>query len=81
VVGYLYGVNTLGAAVGAFTTAWVLLRHFGFEDILHIGATLNALAAVGALFVWSRLRSRNTIAVPVPHTASEEVEPAPFRCG
>jgi spermidine synthase len=37
VVGYLYGVNTLGAAVGALITPWVLLRRFAFPDILQIG--------------------------------------------
>lgn len=52
VVGYLYGVNTLGAAVGALVTSWILLRSFGFENILQIGAGLNAICACGALFIW-----------------------------
>lgn len=52
VVGYLYGVNTLGAAIGALITPWVLLRHFGFPQILQIGAALNAICAIGALVVW-----------------------------
>ena len=52
VVGYLYGINTLGAAVGAFMTPWILLRHFSFPDILRIGAALNAICAISALLVW-----------------------------
>lgn len=52
VVGYLYGVNTLGAAVGALATPWILLRHFSFPHILQIGAALNAICALGAVLVW-----------------------------
>jgi spermidine synthase len=52
VVGYLYGVNTLGAAFGALVTPWVLLRQFAFPEILQIGAALNALCAGSAVLVW-----------------------------
>ena len=52
IIGYLYGVNTLGAAVGALITPWFLLRRFGFVEILQIGAALNAICAVGALILW-----------------------------
>jgi len=52
IVGYLYAVNTLGASVGALLTPWILLRRFGFEDILRIGAGLNAICAVGAILLW-----------------------------
>ena len=52
VVGYLYGVNTLGAAVGALVTPWILLRHLAFPNILQIGAALNAICALGAVLVW-----------------------------
>ena len=52
VVGYLYGVNTLGAAVGALVTPWILLRQFTFPEILQIGAALNAICALSAVLVW-----------------------------
>jgi predicted membrane-bound spermidine synthase len=52
VVGYLYGVNTLGAAVGALVTPWILLRQFSFPEILQIGAALNAICAGSAVLVW-----------------------------
>ena len=51
-VGALYGVNTLGAAAGAFVTGWILFRHFGSPEILRIGAALNGLCAVAAIFLW-----------------------------
>ena len=49
VVGVLYGVNTLGAAAGAFVTGWVLLRHLDFPGVLRVGAALNGVSALGAL--------------------------------
>lgn len=52
IVGYLYGVNTLGAAVGALATPWILLRHLAFPNVLQIGAALNAACALGAVLVW-----------------------------
>ena len=52
VVGYLYGVNTLGAAVGALVTPWILLRQFAFPEILQLGAALNAICAFSAVLVW-----------------------------
>ena len=52
VIGFLYGVNTLGAALGALATPWILLRHFAFPDILRMGAALNATCAIGAVLVW-----------------------------
>ena len=54
VVGYLYGVNTLGAAVGALATPWILLRHLAFPNVLQLGAALNAICALGAVLVWWR---------------------------
>ncbi|MBO9380952.1 MAG: spermidine synthase [Roseiflexus sp.] len=47
-IGALYGVNTLGAAVGAGVTTWILLRQYSFETILLIGAGINALVAFTA---------------------------------
>jgi predicted membrane-bound spermidine synthase len=68
-VGALYGVNTLGAAVGAVTTVWVLARHLGFETSLQIGAGLNALCAVGALAAVPLLSRAPGAPSPEPETA------------
>ena len=79
VVGFLYGINTLGAALGAFMTAWVLLRQFGFEEILRIGALLNAIAALGAALVWWQLRDHEPGPVSTPaSTRDDAAEPARF---
>ena len=50
-IGVLYGVNTLGASLGAFTTIWWLVGSFGFEITLRGAAVLNLLAAFGAFWV------------------------------
>src|ERR1700736_1242359 len=53
-IGRLYGINTLGAAIGALVTTWVLLPQLGLEKTLKVGATLNfACACALVLFVIS----------------------------
>jgi spermidine synthase len=71
IIGYLYGVNTLGAAVGALATPWILLRHFGFAQILQIGAALNAICAVGALVLWWWV-SRDSAPAPAEATKPQK---------
>ena len=48
-VGLLYGLNTLGAAAGAFVTTWVLFPRIGLAGSLRFAAVLNMAAAVLAL--------------------------------
>lgn len=48
-VGYLYGVNVLGAAVGAIVTPWILIRTFGIRGAVTAAAIANLTAAVLAL--------------------------------
>lgn len=50
-IGRLYGVNTLGAGVGAFIGGWVLLGTFGFDVTIMIGAALNLVVAAGGLLM------------------------------
>jgi spermidine synthase len=50
-VGALYGFNTLGAALGAFATAWFLIRLLGFWGTVIVGAGMNLFAALGAIAV------------------------------
>jgi len=45
-VGTLYGVNTLGAACGAFLTTWVLFPRMGLDGSLKAAAVLNVIAAL-----------------------------------
>jgi predicted membrane-bound spermidine synthase len=76
IVGCLYGVNALGAAFGALATPWILLQHFSFPDILRIGASLNAICAVGALLTWwlAADRPATTVQVSTPSEAARPLE-------
>lgn len=51
-VGRLYAVNTLGAAMGAAVAGWWLLGSFGFVATVRIAGTLNLIAAVVVLLLW-----------------------------
>jgi predicted membrane-bound spermidine synthase len=48
-VGLLYGLNTLGAATGAFVTTWVLFPRIGLAGAIKAAALLNLIAAIAAL--------------------------------
>ncbi|HSH99290.1 MAG TPA: fused MFS/spermidine synthase, partial [Reyranella sp.] len=50
-IGRLYGVNTLGAGVGALVGGWYLIGTIGFDATIQVGAALNALVAVGGLWL------------------------------
>ncbi|HEY7159772.1 MAG TPA: fused MFS/spermidine synthase, partial [Acidobacteriota bacterium] len=50
VTGYLYGFNTLGAAIGALITTWLIVRRVGLNGAIEVGAVLNFIAAGGAFF-------------------------------
>jgi predicted membrane-bound spermidine synthase len=65
-VGRLYAVNTLGAAVGAAVAGWVLLGELGFVATVRVAAALNFAAAAVVLLLW-RLVAR----VPLPSTTEE----------
>ena len=53
-IGGLYGINTLGAACGAFISGWILGRLLGFETTIKIGAALNCLCALGCFLMARR---------------------------
>jgi spermidine synthase len=48
-IGWLYGVNTLGAGVGAFVGGWFLIGTIGFDKAVYVGAALNLVVATGGL--------------------------------
>lgn len=52
-IGFLYGINVLGAALGALLTPWVFIRLFGIDGAINIGSASNILAGVIALIVGS----------------------------
>ena len=50
-VGRLYALNTLGAAVGCFLAGFVLIRALGVMGSLYTAAALNLLVAFGGWFL------------------------------
>ena len=57
-IGSLYGWNTLGAAMGAWAGSAVLVRTFGYERSLWIGAAVNLSCAGATLVLVGRLGGR-----------------------
>jgi predicted membrane-bound spermidine synthase len=54
-IGFLYGMNVVGAGLGALLAPWVLIRHLGLEGALWCGALANACVGAGALALGPRL--------------------------
>jgi len=63
-VGRLYALNTLGAALGCFLAGFVLIRALGVMGTLYAAAGLNVVVAAGG-YVLSRLTT-STHTRPVP---------------
>jgi predicted membrane-bound spermidine synthase len=78
-VGALYAVNTLGAAVGALLTTWVLVRTLGFDATVRLGAWLNVGAAAGALLLrpfFAAAATRDASPGPAAVGAAAPAEPS-----
>ncbi|MHC4791496.1 MAG: fused MFS/spermidine synthase [Planctomycetota bacterium] len=77
-VGKLYALNTLGAALGCFLAGFVLIRSLGVMGALYTAAALNLLVAFGGWFLsrFSRIKGTENVeaaaaevsAVVVPKT-------------
>ncbi len=65
-IGALYGLNTLGAGLGALVGGWLIVGQFGFVASLWLAAALNLTAAALALSLLSGM-SRT---VPGPRAAA-----------
>ncbi|UYN94986.1 MAG: hypothetical protein KIT25_23710 [Enhydrobacter sp.] len=63
-IGWLYGLNTLGAGVGAFVGGWFLIGTIGFDKAVHVAAALNLLVAAGGV----ALAHTVDMADAAPHT-------------
>jgi len=57
VVGLLYGVNVVGAALGALITPWLLLRYLGVSGAVYVGVALNGVTGLGALALSGRVKA------------------------
>jgi hypothetical protein len=51
-VSWLYFVNTLGAAIGAFVATFFVLGERGLSGAVKLAAELNVISAVAILAVW-----------------------------
>jgi predicted membrane-bound spermidine synthase len=71
VIGALYGINLLGAALGAGLTPWVLVREWGLRGALLVAAAANVAAGLIALAA-SRPGSEVPAAPASPPPALEE---------
>ncbi len=70
-VSWLYFVNTLGAALGAYLSAFWVLGRFGQSGSVQLAAALNATVAVVILLTWLRGGKSS----PPPEKAT--ISPAP----
>ena len=69
-IGYLYGINVLGAALGALLAPWLFIRLFGIDGAIYVGAMGNIFAGLTALIL-----GRFVVPVTQFHQASmKEVE-------
>ena len=55
-VSMLYFVNTLGAGIGAFLAAFVVLGALGLTKSVYLAVALNILAGVVILYFWKKGR-------------------------
>lgn len=72
-VSRLYGLNTLGAGIGALAGGWLLVGQLGFVGALVLAAGLDLAAALLALTLLPRMDRRP----PAPRV-TRPAEPAPF---
>jgi spermidine synthase len=69
-VGRLYAINTLGAAIGSAVAGWFLLGTFGFVTTVRIAGSLNLVASVLVFTMWRQTESASG-RIPVT-TATED---------
>ena len=67
-LGWLYGCNTLGAALGALCTIWWFVPRHGLEGALLIAARFNFVCAAGAVLLLVAMR---LMVSPIPDAREE----------
>ncbi len=50
-IGLLYGLNVVGASLGAMLTPWLLIRLWGIPGAIMTGAACNTLVGIGGLLL------------------------------
>ena len=70
-IGWLYGVNVLGAATGALATPWLLFPALGIRGAILAAAATNLSVGLGGLVLGARRSSdAQAAAAPVPAAAA-----------
>ncbi len=69
-VGRLYALNMLGAALGCFLAGFVLIRLVGVMGSLYVAASVNLLVAFGG---WTLSRIHDVAREPAPETAAAQL--------
>ncbi len=77
-IGYLYGINMLGAALGAFAAPWLLLPWGGIPGAVRVAAIGNLLAGLGALVLARWARTEAPAPRPAPDAFREPRAAHPF---
>ncbi|HEV2046133.1 MAG TPA: fused MFS/spermidine synthase [Chthoniobacterales bacterium] len=76
-IGRLYGINTLGAAIGALVTTWVLLPQLGLEQSLKVGAALNFGCAGALVLLVISMRKQPEASPLTAELRQQEPNPSP----
>jgi predicted membrane-bound spermidine synthase len=78
-IGLLYGVNTLGAAVGCFLTDFALVPSFGLRATQIVAIAINLVTAAGALLLsrTTETRRHGAILKETPSVPSSFRGPSP----
>ena len=75
-IGTLYGINVLGASLGALVTPWLLVRFHGMEGAVLWGVSGNALAGAAALVAGAAVRAAPSATPPAgPEDPAGEAAP------
>jgi spermidine synthase len=70
-LGVLYGLNVIGAGIGALIAPWLLIRHLGLCGAILGGVACNLAAGLGALALLAWGRSSRTPAEAAPVSPGE----------
>jgi predicted membrane-bound spermidine synthase len=81
IIGLLYGVNALGAAIGAAAAAWYLIGTQGLSGTLRLAAAVNLAVGLAALLALRSLGRRGRGERPEPGTAATAETAAPDGAG
>lgn len=68
----LYFINTLGAAVGALLTSYVLISFFGISAAVYAAVTINIVLAGAIFFAGKKWPQQHTTAVPEKQFSTQE---------